>query len=377
MALEWFDGFNSQDASEIDISYDNGGLSLDSSGLEGSFPTDTGSDAGYLRVAGVGTQFVEKVVSATQTKWIGFRLRNQSTWANTNSIICVVKHGATQHLLLDMMGSGSNFVLRLRNGDGTVLATGTTQFTNGTTWRYVELRVKIDDTVGEYELLVDDVAEFSGTNADTRNGGSALVDRIRLSTSVATGIHFDDFYIDDSEFHGKTFRAHSLHPTGAGDSTQFTPSASTNHSNVDEPGLFDGDTTYNSSSTIGHKDSFTCDALPGSPTKQILGVQARVIAREAGANAVLQAHVRSNGTANSGSSAALTTAYSMVMSNLALTNPDGGSAWTEAAVNAAQVECEVMAGTTNTVRVTKAFLEVAYKTATAVASVQPVAMICT
>lgn len=52
----------------------------------------------------------------------------------------------------------------------------------------------------------------------------------------------------------------TLRPDGAGNYSQFTPLAGNNYQNVDET-TPDGDTTYNSSSTVNHRDSYSMTSL--------------------------------------------------------------------------------------------------------------------
>jgi hypothetical protein len=84
---------------------------------------------------------------------------------------------------------------------GTLLATSTTVL-QIETWYYLELRVYVDNTLGEYELKIDGVTEISATSVDTQ--GSATDDAIGMMTLITpdfltsqTGKYtlFDDMYI--------------------------------------------------------------------------------------------------------------------------------------------------------------------------------------
>ncbi len=79
----------------------------------------------------------------------------------------------------------------------------------------------------------------------------------------------------DGTIYKGTLNGSEKDPSGAGGVTQWTPSASTNVSNVDEGfGATDGDSTYNSSSTAGQIDTFAyANFSLSDPTTPIGGVE--------------------------------------------------------------------------------------------------------
>lgn len=81
-------------------------------------------------------------------------------------------------------------------------------------------------------------------------------------------------------------RLGALFPDGAGNYSAWTPSAGVNWQNVDEA-TPDDDTTYNASSTVGNRDSYTMQNLPADATTvAALAVTARIKKDDASARTV-------------------------------------------------------------------------------------------
>ena len=87
-----------------------------------------------------------------------------------------------------------------------------------------------------------------------------------------TNAHIDDFYLTDGEFLGDV-RVGVLYPNDVGDSSAWTPTAAPNWANVDEH-TPDDDATVNSATSIGQKDLYKLDDLPGGFTYTLMGAQA-------------------------------------------------------------------------------------------------------
>lgn len=86
-------------------------------------------------------------------------------------------------------------------------------------------------------------------------------------------------------------------PTGAGASTQWTPSAGSNWQNVDDGVVPDDDTTYNASATLNQRDMFACGGAARSTADIRLWVGARVRRTDTtGADPGIKLSVRSGAT---------------------------------------------------------------------------------
>jgi hypothetical protein len=148
-------------------------------------------------------------------------------------------------------------------------------------WHYWEFRVVCDDTVGEYEVWLDDVSIISGTGVDlndtTINPTTIYAASIYCGFSEETWI--DDLYVDTTTRH-KDCRIVSLHPDGAGNYSEWTASAGSNFECVDDTTDITDDTDYVKTQGQGNKDSYTFDDTTLST--EIKGIQIISCARKEG-----------------------------------------------------------------------------------------------
>lgn len=251
---------------------------------------------------------------------------------------------AVLHLTFAITSAGTIEVFRGAAG-GTLIATSTSVLSAGTTY-YLEFYVTIDDSVGVAKLRVNEVLDatlnFSG---DTRNAGNATANVITYQSSLsATGwtTDQDDLYICDgtvgdsdqpnNDFLGD-IRVESLLPSGAGATTQFTPSAGSNFQNVDDAAP-NSDTDYNSTATIGNEDTFAMGNL-ATATGVVQGVELINYARKLDAgSSVLAPVLRQSGVDYVGSDDALGTGYTYQSDQVYDVNPATGLPFTISEVNA-------------------------------------------
>ena len=293
---------------------------------------------------------LSKTLTAQATWVIGFAWQLKNMPLTTNSLCLVsLQDGGTVHVDLRVIASG---FLRLYNGDGSTIATSANSVAINT-WYYVELKVTIGDAgVGQYELRVNgtSVGWLPSAGGDTRNGGNPTADTIVLgrysSSSTTYGEWFDDLYMADgqagiNDFLGDS-RVQVLLPNGAGDYTNFTASpAVANYLNTDET-LVDDDTTYNYSSTVGHKDAYEMSNLAAGYTIHAVAANTIVKKSDAGARtcrvlARSAADVDYNGNTESPSAASY-----LNFQKAWETNPAGG-AWDANDLNLYQFGVEVVA----------------------------------
>jgi hypothetical protein len=250
-----------------------------------------------------------------------------------------LREAGTTHLDLRFDGSGHITVTR----NGTLLGTGTTALIVGTSYA-IQLKFTISDTVGTLDLYVDDVLQFSLTGLDTKNGGTGLVDQFRFGISGnAFTANLSELYINDTTGSAPnntvwgSYRIQPRRATAAGNYAQWTPLSSTNVSNIDDTQGNDGDTTYNSDSTPGHRDSFQFGAItPAGGT--IPAIMHRIVARkdDAGVRTIAPMQ-RQGGTDYDGTSQNLTTTY-VHYTEVIETNPATAAAYTVAEMRATTPE---------------------------------------
>lgn len=254
-----------------------------------------------------------------------------------------------QHVTIAMNTSGQLFAAR-GGAAGTVLGTGSTVIPTAT-WYSVEVKVLVSDTVGTVEVRINGAVELNLSGLDTRNAGaSGVIDTIQLGDIASPGTTSNtwQFYWDDLVIYNTTgsvcstwtgdIRVDSILPSGAGSSTQFTPSAGSNYQCVDDASA--NTTDYVDSSTAGHIDLYEAADLAHTPTN-IYGVLMTALATkdDAGARS-LKLKMKSSSTTGDSSAMALTNASWERKTALFETDPNTSAAWTKANLNAAEIGIE-------------------------------------
>lgn len=251
--------------------------------------------------------------------------------------------------LVSLLDAGSAQVELRLAADGTLAVTrAATALTGGAsalalstaTWYYIEWKVTIADSIAANSCQVRvNGAQWINVTAgqDTKNTANATANQVRLASPASANTDFDDLYVCDSagslnnDFVGDC-RVEALFPTGAGTTTQWTPSAGANWQCVDENPPTD-DTDYVESSTAGQKDTYAMGDLASVPTA-IFGVQTCLLARktDAGSRSVA-AVIRSGGADYDGATVALADTYAYLL-EVREQDPDGPASWTAAKVSA-------------------------------------------
>lgn len=269
---------------------------------------------------------------------------------------CAVKRvGGLTATMLMAFGDGATFQVECRHDasgfititrNGTVLATSTLQI-SADVFYHLQFKATINNTTGSAEVKINDAVWVTVSGVDTQNTANAYTNGVILqNTSNSLTLVYDDFWLCDTtgsvnnDYLGDV-RIECLFPTGAGNSTQWTPSAGSNYQNVDDTAP-DGDTTYNSSNTPGQIDDFAFgDLVTAAGT--VKAVQNIIIARkdDAGTRTLRRkAYISSN--YYDGANFNLSTSYAMYMEVLEQ-NPNTAAAWLIAGVNGANWGYEMMA----------------------------------
>jgi hypothetical protein len=297
-----------------------------------------------MRLVG-NTTLHKRITSASSTYIVNFAFRLTALNTSTATIVQLL-NSSTVHIELKLDTSQRLFVTR---GDGVQLGgTGTTSLFVGTIY-FIEMKVVINDTTGAVTVKLNNVAEapITSTNVDTKNGATSTVDRIQFTNPAFSpyNLDYDDFSVLDgagaapnNDFIGDT-KVITKFPSGAGATTNFTPSAGSNFQNVDEAAP-DGDSTYNTSSTAGHIDLFTFPALGLVGT--VFGVRTLSLVRKDDAGSrTMRGKVRSGGVNFNGASVSVPSTY-IHLSDMWETDPNTAAAWTVANVDSAQVGYELV-----------------------------------
>jgi hypothetical protein len=281
--------------------------------------------------------------------------------------------------IIGMMVDGASLVFRFNptNNDvtlvaGYVIGTSTVQIAvtqnvpvlaNVNTWRHVAMIANIAATDGFASLYVDGVkvAEWTGDTRLYRSGESTPRTAITGIYAAGTGLNWpgagshnwglhvyvDDFYADFWDGVGTlvnapppTRRFLAAFPNGAGSSTQWTPSTGSNWQNVDEAPPND-ETDFNRAQAPNLLDLYAFSDVTVPLDHAVRAVIPIAYARKSDAGVDSQVRVVAKTGANivKSDAKALPTSYGYVWERWT-TQADGASAWTEAAVNAAEFGVE-------------------------------------
>lgn len=224
----------------------------------------------------------------------------------------------------------------------TVIATGTTILALNQ-WYYLEFKMLLATTaVGSYEVRINGVTELGPTSSVTTSNGT--VNALRFSSPGGGSQDFDDLVVQDWSVSGVDFLGDvsvaALLPNGAGNYTQFTPSTGSNWQNVDDA-TPNGDTDYNSSATVGDKDSFAMTNLPVNGTPYMVQVLSEFRKDDAGSH-TQRNFLRVGGTDYEGASNTVLDSYIYGTRDIWNSDPSGG-AWDQTKIDALEAGYKVHA----------------------------------
>ena len=213
-------------------------------------------------------------------------------------------------------------------------------------WYYIELHVLIDATVGEFEVKVNGATQLGpSTGEDTARVQGPNIHKIILQQNGTNQPTYDDFYLLDAtgltnnDFLGDII-VETVFPDGDGNRNDMTRVGGglNNFEAVDDGATPDDDSTYNHGNVVGDDELYTFGDLTGSgfqiDTVHAVGVSNHFRSADAGLRTI-KALARSNVTEVEGASQGSNASY-RYSQHVYETDPDGGGAWDEAAVNAAE-----------------------------------------
>jgi len=236
--------------------------------------------------------------------------------------------------------------LYVANSAGTMIAGPASVALPLAAWSYIEIKVYVHNSDGTAEIRVNGQSVLSATGLDTRYGstaGEGVINGVSLFYHNARNDNpywqADDFYLcDSSGSTNNTFlgdvRVQSIFPSGAGNTTQMTPSAVSNYQCVDEAAP-NADTDYVSETTAGEKDTYAFGNLtPTSGT--VKGVRVMICARkdDAGSRSIAPVY-RPASTDYDGTTGVVSDSYTY-LSEIKEVSPETSAAWTIAEINGAE-----------------------------------------
>lgn len=280
---------------------------------------------------------------------------NQNSWARKNllsnqaTLICGIA------FRFPALGTNPEGFLAFEDANSTqtfiaVLANGSLQFYRATTsnpigsasaaglifpnvWYGLVIQVTINSSTGSVQAWLNGGASqiINSSGLNTQATGNAFAGQMRFGDfQNARAREFDDLYVYDTS--GGTQNANpgdsriiTKMPNGAGNSTQWTPSAGSNWQCVDEIPPND-DTDYVSSSTAGQTDLYTTQSASlSSAAPNFVVTRRRHRKDDAGAHTD-QSIIRSGSTNASSTAVAVPSTYAFV-DDIFVNDPNTAAAW--------------------------------------------------
>lgn len=153
----------------------------------------------------------------------------------------------------------------------TVYSVSSTDSLTQDAWHYIEIKVNPANS-GSALIKVNGREFINESPIDLVQGGTPSL----LYIGMPTGSKIDDFMLFDgtgsdvTDLLGPTLVS-TISPDSAGDRTELVPSAGSNWENVDElPN--DGDTSYNSSTTVNDGDLYNCTNISNLSSVHFMSV---------------------------------------------------------------------------------------------------------
>lgn len=317
-----------------------------------------GTDGGQSVLAGTSGRWGGSCIQLTQSR--GYARKQLTTNYGTLGFGIAVQQVTTAagRTIIGLGDNGSGQIILVVNADGSVTVrrggdwnTATTLATSaagvfvGGGYVAVGLEAKIHSSTGYVKVWINSVLVINATGLNTQATGNAFANQLWLGDNSAFAItntrrYQDAFWWDTTGAQMITYpgdrRVRTQIPAGAGAATQFTPSASTNASCVDDTTPND-DTDYVASSTVNQKDLYTVSPLP-STGLTVEGVSLVVRHRIDDATARTLALIQRSSGGTEAEAAAVPCAGSYTYAHYCRdTDPGTGARYTASGFNAMQV----------------------------------------
>lgn len=312
--------------------------------LIGAYMDTTGGFPHFLT-----TRKLQDPTSGSDTCILGYYVKTGSTFFGGDMITFV--SGGTDLVMIEVDGSGG--LTLLRGGTGATLATSPYSLSTNTEY-YLEFKVVFNSTTGSIQMKVADITAAGDDDAETATEWTST-GLNTIASDVAAGEDtwdslqirhvwnaghaiYDDIYIcngaGSDDFRGNLY-VETIEPTGAGNSTQLTPSAGSNWENVDDSTNPDDDTTYNTADADGETDLYTCSNPTESADPEAVQVQALVRCTDADRRTI-RLPIRNSSTTSEGSDSVILSDEYRGRSRITETDATG-AAWTNANVNGLEI----------------------------------------
>lgn len=333
----------------------------------GTFTSITGTPrfgaSGYSVSQSMGsTAYSFRSFGEKATVIVGFAFKMSASNSTGFSLpICALWGDArtTEHLQLGVVNSTNKLEVRRGNWTGTVLGTSATETIPINTWCHIQMKATLHDSTGSVEVKLNGTTVINVTGVDTKNAGTLTTfSSLMIGSNANFGTNtfsWDDSWICDTvdgttltPSQGAAFdtflgdqRVRTLHPSGAGSSTQFTPLSGSNYDNTnDVPPNY---STYNASGTTGHRDTYAMDDASIASGDSVLAVVVNNWLQRDNTGAINgKGALKSGSTVGYGPTVALGTTKALQQDVFAK-DPNTSAAWVNAAIDSVEAGAEVAA----------------------------------
>lgn len=335
MSIQFFDSFDYYATADIGKKWDvvNGSPVINAAG---------GRNSGGGIEFDTASEYVEKNITGTPATIVIAGAFKVSSLSVAQEIVKIMDTASIQ-VKIRINTDGKIEAFR----DATSLGVSAAVVFTAGAFAHLDIKVTINDASGTVSVISGATTHLNLTSQDTKNTANAYCTSVRIGGDGTNTVSCDDFYIVDTAGAAPQndrlgdCRVSVSRPNVEGTYSSFTPNVGTDNSaNVDDT-TPDADTTYNSSSSVGTRDSFGLAAMVDIGGATIFGVQANVIARkDAAGTRKVRVFSRPVGTNYFGVSQTLTTSY-LNFRELWQTNPETTLEWAESEVNLTQIGYEV------------------------------------
>lgn len=299
-----------------------------------------------IRITSASSPLVYRPHSTQEADTVTIGFAFKATWltSSSNLLVLLSDAGATTHNTVRLNTDGSITVLRSTSA---ALFTTAVGLVAQNVWYYLELQIRLHDTLGAVTLRLNGATVGSQASGDTKNAGTKTVyDTIQWNGGSGATVDLDDIYLATASTTPDAFLGNltveTLLPDGNGAANQWTGidgDSVDNYLFVDDPHPISvGDYVY--TNTVGLQDLYALAPLVHT-SGTIVGVchSAHMIRTDPAT--AMNVRLVSHGAIDTKSAAlALGTGYRSYDYALAV-DPETGAPFTIAAVNALQSGVEL------------------------------------
>jgi hypothetical protein len=285
-------------------------------------------------------QRMTRALPANATYTFGFHVQPQGGGSASCDVL-LIQEGATVHGILNInFSTGAVTISR----NGSIPASATVAPFRQDVWRWVEVRYKVDNSAGEWEVRVDGTTVIGPTSSlDTNNAGAVgTISAYRLGAGLSQeAFYADNFYAASGSagFQGEG-RCVTDMPTADGGLVAWAASAGNDFACVDEIPQ-NGDTDYISSATSTDRDCFTFATFGLTGTIKALVISAVARKDDAAARVLNPFQRRSSTNQDHADTWTLSTSYAKYEA-ISVLDPHTGSAYLDSNIDSTELGVEVV-----------------------------------